>query len=116
MLLADINGDDAVDADDEEAADDNAEPDESDRRPADVAKSFSFCESPTLGGFTAIEWCAIIDGESFGGDSNLRKVFKVHIFCVLKNKIIMKKKKGKKRLRERERKEKKKNTAIKNIN
>lgn len=76
LLLADNNGDvdDAVDADDVDADDAyNDEPlDESDRRPADVAKSLSFCESPTLGGFTAMEWCAIIDdGESFGDDSNL---------------------------------------------
>lgn len=70
LLLADDDGDDAVD--DVEADDaDNVEPDESDRRPADVAKSLSFCESPTLGGFTAIEWCAIIDDESFDDDSNL---------------------------------------------
>lgn len=35
--------------------DDDDEPDESDNRPADVAKSFNFCDSPTLGGFTANE-------------------------------------------------------------
>lgn len=72
LLLADNNGD-VDDADDVDADDaDSDEPlDESDRRPADVAKSLSFCESPTLGGFTAMEWCAIIDGESFDDDSNL---------------------------------------------
>lgn len=84
LLLADDNGDAVDDAVDDVDADDadNVEPDESDRRPADVAKSLSFCESPTLGGFTAIEWCAIIVGESFDDDdSNLNmSIIQVHTF------------------------------------
>lgn len=52
--------------------DDDDDPDESDRSPADVAKSFSFCDSPTLGAFTANEWWAIIVAESLDDDSNLR--------------------------------------------
>lgn len=51
--------------------DDAVEPDDNDRRPADEANSFNFCDKPTCAGFTAIEWWAITVCESFDDDGNL---------------------------------------------
>lgn len=53
--MAFVNDDKNELDDDEDAVDD----DEDDIRPADVAKSFNFCDRPTLCGFIANEWCAI---------------------------------------------------------
>lgn len=64
-LDTDVGGDGDDDDDDDVDADDN------DRRPADEANSFNFCDSPPLADFTAIEWWAIIDCDSFCDDGNL---------------------------------------------
>lgn len=50
-----------VDEDDDDDDDDDVDhdDDEDDSKPADVAKSFNFCDRPTLCGFIANEWCAI---------------------------------------------------------
>lgn len=65
-----------------------------DSRPADVAKSFNFCDRPTLGGFIAIEWWAITCCDSLAVDWFC--VADVEINLLEKRKIKKKKEKVKK--------------------